>query len=64
MIPFVGGADNIEELDMRTDPFQAGGSDGGPSGSTHIGPLIRAMARRMEEEEGVQKTIFLWRINF
>jgi len=25
-----GGADNIEELDLRTNPFQEGGSDGGP----------------------------------
>jgi len=31
------GADNIEELDLRTNPFQEGGSDGGPSGMTHIG---------------------------
>jgi len=63
LIPLASGADNIEELDLRTYPFQEGGSDGGPSGRTHIGPLTRAMARRMEEE-GVQKTIFLWRINF
>ena len=38
--------------------------DGGPSRKTHIGPLNRVMAKRMEEEEGVQKTLFLWRINF
>jgi len=42
--------------------------DGGPSGRTHIGSLTRVMARRMEgeeeEEEGVQKTLFLSRINF
>jgi len=42
------------------------GTGGGPSGRTHIGPLTRAMARRMEEEEEeiVQKTLFLWRIKF
>jgi len=37
--------------------------DGVPSGRTHIGSLTRVMARRMEEE-GVQKTLFLWRNNF
>jgi len=63
LIPFAGGVDNNDELDMRTNPFQEGGSDGGPSGRTHIGPLIRAMDRRMKEEE-VQKTLFIWRINF
>jgi len=50
--------------DLRTDPFREGGSDGGPSRRALIGPLTRVMARRMEEEEGVQKTLFLWRINF
>jgi len=38
--------------------------DGGPSGRTDIEPLTTAMARRMEKEEGVHKTLFLWRINF
>jgi len=38
--------------------------DGGPSGRTHIRPLTRAMTRRMEEEEGVQKTLLLWKNNF
>jgi len=51
--------------DLRTNPFQEGGSDGEPFGRTHIGPLTRVMARRMEEDEKeVQKTLFLWRINF
>jgi len=40
-----------------------GGINGGSSGRTHIGSLTRVMTRRMEEE-GVQKTLFLWRINF
>jgi len=38
--------------------------DGGPFEKTHIRPLTRANARRMEEEEEVQKTLFLWRIIF
>jgi len=38
--------------------------DGGLSRRTYIEPLTRVMAIRMEEEEGVQKTIFLWRIIF
>jgi len=67
LIPFAGGVDNIEELDLRTNHFQEVGSDGGPSRGTHIGPLTRAMTRRMEEEEEeeeVQKTLFLCSINF
>ena len=27
LIPFADGADNIEELDLRTNPFQEGGLD-------------------------------------
>jgi len=39
--------------------------DEGPSRRTHIRSLTKAMDRRMEEqEEGVQNTLFLWRINF
>jgi len=39
-------------------------SDGGSSGRTHIEPLTRIMARRIEEKEGVKKNIILCRINF
>jgi len=38
--------------------------DGGPFGRIHIEPSTRVMTRRMEEEDEVQKTLFLWRINF
>jgi len=44
-------ANNIEELDLRKNHFQEGGSDGGSSGRTHIGSLTKTMVRRMEEEE-------------
>jgi len=45
-------------LDLRTNPFQEGGDDGrGPSTTTiespptcHIGPITRAMARKLEED--------------
>jgi len=63
LIPFASGADNTNELDTRTNPFQEVGFDGGASKRTYIGPLTRAMAKRMEEER-VQKALFFWRINF
>jgi len=64
LIPFVSGGDYNEELDLRTDPLQEGWSDEGSSGRTHIGLLTRAMTKRLEEEEGAQKTLILWRIKF
>jgi len=64
LIPVANGDYYIEESDMRTYPFQEGRSDGGPSGRIHIEPLIRVMARRLEEEKGAQKTLLLWRIIF
>jgi len=30
----------------------------------HIRPLTRAMVRRIEEEKGLQKTLFLWRVTY
>jgi len=47
------GADNIEELDLRTYPFQEGMSNGGPSRRTHIGLLTRGMARRRSSENSM-----------
>jgi len=44
---------------VRTNPFQEGEPDGGPSRKPYIGPLTRAMAKRLEDEEGHQKTLLL-----
>jgi len=62
LILFVGVADYEEGLNMRTSRFQERGSDGGLFGRIHIGPLSRVMARRMEEEERLQKTLLLWSV--
>ena len=56
--PFVGTNEEDDVLDFRTNPFQGGGDDGrGPSTnpkesqiSRHIGPTIRAMAKRLDED--------------
>jgi len=38
--------------------------DGGPSGKPHIRPLTKAIDRRMEEEEGLKKTLLFWSVNY
>jgi len=56
--PFVGTNEENDALDSRINPFQGRGDDGrGPSITTiesqppcHIGPITRAMARRLEED--------------
>jgi len=58
LIPFVGGADNVEELNLMTNHFQEGGSDGRLFGRTHIGPLTRAMARRMKKNKKEFKKLY------
>ena len=62
LIPFRGDAQQ-DVQDLRTDLFQEGGTDGGPS-KINIGPLTRAMSKRIQEEEGVLTTLLLWSINY
>lgn len=49
---FVGTTDYEEDLNLRTDPLQEGGSNRGSSKKLHIRPLTRSVIRRMEEEDG------------
>lgn len=51
LILFIGD-DKQEREDIKMDPFQEGGSDGGPS-KGNIGPLARVIVRRIQEEEGL-----------
>jgi len=46
-IPFVGSNDDdeVDDLDLRTDPLQEGGDDGG---RIRQGPITRAMFRHFE----------------
>ncbi|BAT74745.1 hypothetical protein VIGAN_UM144600, partial [Vigna angularis var. angularis] len=62
LIPFTGD-DQQDEADLRTDLFQEGGSDGKPS-RNHIGPLTRAMARKIQEEEGSSNILLLWKVTY
>nr|KYP32636.1 hypothetical protein KK1_046620 [Cajanus cajan] len=53
-MPLTGNANtDDEEVDLRIDPSQEGGYDGGPSKEDTclmaIGPLTRSMVRRLEE---------------
>lgn len=39
-------------------------NDGRSSERVHIKPIMKAMSRRMEEGEGLQKSLLLWRIKY
>nr|KYP51640.1 Transposon Ty3-I Gag-Pol polyprotein [Cajanus cajan] len=52
LTPFLGTNDIDELQDLRSNPLQEGGDDGGPPLKLHVGPITRSMARRMEENEG------------
>jgi len=46
LIPFVGSNDDeVDDSDLRTDPLQEGGDDGG---GLKQGPITRAMCRHLE----------------
>ncbi|KAK7376290.1 hypothetical protein VNO78_34754 [Psophocarpus tetragonolobus] len=52
LTPFLGANDMEELEDLRSNPSQERGHDGGPSLGHKIGPITRSVARRIEEEEG------------
>jgi len=63
--PFVETGDYEDDLDMRINPLQEGGSHGGPSKINHIRPLRRFMTRRIEKEEtSKKKNLLLWIVDY
>uniref|UniRef100_A0A151UHM5 Transposon Ty3-I Gag-Pol polyprotein n=1 Tax=Cajanus cajan TaxID=3821 RepID=A0A151UHM5_CAJCA len=52
LTPFLGTNDIDELQDLRSNPLQEGGDDGGPPLEQHVGPITRSMAKRMEKDEG------------
>nr|KYP53432.1 hypothetical protein KK1_024566 [Cajanus cajan] len=51
LTPFLGAENMDEDINLRTDASQKGGDDGGSSSKTHVEPITRSMAKRIEEEE-------------
>jgi len=60
LIPYA----RLNKQDLRSNRFQEGGYDGGPSKRQHTGPITKSMARRMEEKKDLQKTLLLWRVDY
>jgi len=59
LLPFVDGDDYIDEVDLRTNSLQERWYDEGSLEKKHIESLTRAMAKRLEEEEGLQKSLLM-----
>jgi len=49
----------LNAKDLRTNHFQEEGYGGGPFKRPHVGLVTRSMTRRMEKEDGFQKTFLL-----
>jgi len=49
LLPFIGSNDDeLDDLDLMTDPLQEGGDDGG---GLRQGPITRAIFRHLEEKK-------------